>query len=93
MLKRLVRHLVDHGRLVQEISEQRRVKAPRVDTDSDYAGCVLARKSTTCAHLFPWRQLAQSRKLDAGSAQLESCARSSTQKSKEDRFCWARNAW
>ena len=28
------------------------VKAPRVDTDSDYAGCVLTRKNTTCAHLF-----------------------------------------
>ena len=49
MLKRLVRSLVGQGRLVQE---QRDVKAPRVDTDSDYAGCVLTRKSTTCAHLF-----------------------------------------
>ena len=73
MLKRLVRYLVGHGSLVLGISEQRRVKAPRVDTDSDYAGCVLARKSTTCAHLFPWRQLAQSGKLDAGYAQLECC--------------------
>ena len=36
--------------------------------------------------IFPWRQLAQSRKLDAGYAQLECCARSSTQESKEDRF-------
>ena len=52
MLKRLVRYFVGHGRLVQVISEQRYVKAPRVDTDSDYAGCVLTRKSTTCAHLF-----------------------------------------
>ena len=52
MLKRLVRYLVDHGRLVQVISEQRYVKARRVDIDSDYAGCVLARGSTTCAHLF-----------------------------------------
>ena len=49
------------------------MNAPRVDADSDYAGCVLARKSTTCAHLFPWRQLAQSRKLDAGYALLECC--------------------
>ena len=31
MLKCLVRYLVDHVRLVQGISEQRRVKAPRVD--------------------------------------------------------------
>ena len=26
------------------------VEAPRVDTDSDYAGCVLTRNSTTCAY-------------------------------------------
>ena len=52
MLKRLVRYLVGHARLVQVISEQRYVKASRVDTDSDHAGCVLTRKSTTCAHLF-----------------------------------------
>ena len=32
MLKRLIRYLVGHGRLVQVISEQRYVKAPRVDT-------------------------------------------------------------
>ena len=36
MLKRLIQHLVGHGRLVQIISEQRHVKAPRVNTDSDY---------------------------------------------------------
>ena len=36
MLKRLIRHFVDHGRLAQVISEQRYVKARRVDTDSDY---------------------------------------------------------
>ena len=52
ILKRLVRYLVGHGRLVQVISEQKHVRAPRVDTDSDYAGCVLTKKSTTCAHLF-----------------------------------------
>ena len=52
MLMRLVRYFVGHGRLVQVISEQRNVKAPRVETDSDYAGCVLTRQSTTCAHLF-----------------------------------------
>ena len=52
MLKRLVRYFVGHSRIVQVISEQRYVKAPRVDSDSDYAGCVLTRKSTTCAHLF-----------------------------------------
>ena len=51
MLKRLIRYLVGRSRSVQVISEQRHVKAPRVDTDSDYAGCVLTRKSTTGAHL------------------------------------------
>ena len=52
MLKRLVRYSVGHGKLMQKVSEQRYVKAPRVDTDSDHAGCVLIRKNTTCAHLF-----------------------------------------
>ena len=52
MLERLVQYLVGHGRLVQVISEQRYIKAPRLDTDSDHPGCVLTRKSTTCAHLF-----------------------------------------
>ena len=52
MLKRMVRYLVGHARLVQVISEQRFVKSPRADTDSDYAGCVLTRKSTTGVHLF-----------------------------------------
>ena len=28
------------------------VRGPRVETDNDYAGCVLTRKSTTCAHLL-----------------------------------------
>ena len=50
MLKRLIRHLVGHDRLVQVISEKRYVKAPRVDTDSEFAGCVLTRKSETGAH-------------------------------------------
>ena len=53
--------------------QQRHVKAPRVDIDSDYAGCVLTRKSTTCAHLFSWRRHAQSQKLDAVSATFECC--------------------
>ena len=49
------------GGLVQVISEQRRLKAPRVDTDSDYAGCALTRKSTTCAHLSHAVNLLESR--------------------------------
>ena len=40
MFKRLIQHLVGHGRLEQIISERRHVKAPRVSTDSDYAGFV-----------------------------------------------------
>ena len=52
MLQSLVRYLVAHGRLVQVVSEKRYVKAPLVDTESDYAGYVLTRKSTPCAHLF-----------------------------------------
>ena len=52
VLKQMVRYFVGHGRLVQVISEQRHVKAARVDTDSDYAGCVFTSKSTTRAHLL-----------------------------------------
>ena len=48
----MLKSLVGHGRLVQVISEQRYVKGPRVDADSDNARCVLTWKSTTCAHLF-----------------------------------------
>ena len=40
MLKRPTRYFADHGRLVQVISEQRYVKAPRVDTDSVCAGMI-----------------------------------------------------
>ena len=43
---------VDLQQAVKEVARSRFVKAPRVDTDSDYAGCVPTRKSTTCAHLF-----------------------------------------
>ena len=70
MPKRLVRYLVGHGRLVQVISEQRYVKAPRVDTDSDYAGCVLTRKSTTCTHLFRGVNLIKSRSSTQGTRSL-----------------------
>ena len=72
VLKRLVRYIVGHGRVVQVISEQRYVKAPRVDTDSDYAGCVLTSKSTTCAHLFHSVNLIKA-ELDARHAKFECC--------------------
>ena len=74
MLKRLVRYLVGHGRLEQFISEKRYVKAPRVDTDSDYAGCVLTKKSKTCAHIFHGVNLIKAR------------SQSFTQESKVDQF-------
>ena len=70
MLKRLIRYLVDHGRLVQVISEQRYVMAPRVDTDSGHAGCVLTRKSTTCAHLFHGVNLLKARSWTQGTRSL-----------------------
>ena len=75
MRKRLVRYFVGHGKHVQVSSEQRCVKAPapRVDIDSAYAGCVLTRKSTTCAHLFHGVQPDQSRKLDAMHTKFECC--------------------
>ena len=73
VLKRLVRYLVGHGRLVQVISEQRYVKAPRVDTDSDYAGCVLTRKSTTCAHLFQCVNLIKAGSWTQGTRSFECC--------------------
>ena len=37
------------GRLVQEISEHRHVKASRVDTDSDYVGCVITGSTISMA--------------------------------------------
>ena len=61
MLKRLVRYLVGHGRLVQVISEQRYAKTPRVDTDSDCAGCLPGRARRAS---FPWRQPEQGRVLE-----------------------------
>ena len=73
MLKRLVRYLVGHGRLVQVTPEQRYVKAPRVDTDSDYAGCVLTRKSTACAHLFYGVNLIKAGSWTEGTRSLRCC--------------------
>ena len=42
----ITRDFVGHGRQIQVNSEQRDVKAPREDTDSDQAECALTRKST-----------------------------------------------
>ena len=73
MLKRLVRYFVGHGRLGQVIPEQRYVKAPRVDTDSDCARCVLSRKSTTCALLVHGVKLIKSRSWTQGTRSFECC--------------------
>ena len=80
-------YFVDHGRLEQAISVKWYVKAPLVDINIDYAGCVFTRKST-----FPWRQLDQSPKLGAGYAQLECrrvrvLRRSQRCQNHDDRFC------
>ena len=56
----------NHGRLVQVISELRFVKALHVDTDSDSAGCVLAKKSTTCDRLFHGVNLIEARSWTQG---------------------------
>ena len=42
----IIRNFVGHGRQMQVISEQRDVKAPHEDTDSDHAERVPTRKST-----------------------------------------------
>ena len=52
-LKRSARYLVTHGRLVQEFTRQ--VEEPNrivVCTDSDHAGCLRTRKSTSSTKLF-----------------------------------------
>ena len=89
MLKRLVRYFVNHGRLVQVISEQKYVKAPRVDTDSDYAGCELSQEKHDVCSSLPWRQPNQGRKLDARYTQFE-CGRVRVlrRSQKVDRLCW-----
>ena len=42
----IIRDFVDHDRQMHGISEERKVKVSREDTDSDCAECVLTRKST-----------------------------------------------
>ena len=42
----IIRYLVGHGRQMQVSSEQREVKEPREDTDSDHAECVHTREGT-----------------------------------------------
>ena len=92
MLKRLVRYLVGLGRLVQVISEQRYVKATRLDTDSDFAGCVLTRKSTTCAHLFHGVNLIKARRWTLGTQSLSVDESEFTPELKARQFCWVRRA-
>ena len=73
MLKRLVRYLVGHSRLVQVISEQWYVKAPRVDSDSDYAEMRAYQEEYDVCSSLPWRQPDQGRELDARHAKFECC--------------------
>ena len=68
----MVRYLVGHGGLMQVISEQRHVKAPRVDTGSDYAGRAYQVEHDVRSSL-PWRQPDQSRELDARHTKFECC--------------------
>jgi len=54
-LKRAVRYLKGAGRVVQRFHQQGVPKRLTVFTDSDFAGCVRTRKSTSCCMVF-WGQ-------------------------------------
>ena len=51
-LKRAVRYLKGCGRLVQQFKQQAVPRQVVVCTDSDFAGCVRTRKSTSCCMVF-----------------------------------------
>ena len=71
MLKRLVRHLVDHGRLVQVISKQRYVKSTTRGHRQRLRGMRAYQEEHDVRSSVPWRQFDQSRELDARHAKLE----------------------
>ena len=71
MLKRLIRYLVGHGRLVHVISEQTYVKAPRVDTATMQDAHLPERVQQELT--LSWRQLTQSWKLHARYTKFECC--------------------
>ena len=93
MLKRLIRYLIGHGRLVQVTFEQRHVKAPRVDTDSDLRGmCTHSKQFNRSSSFFTvsiYLNLEVGRKVhDVRVLQ----SRNSTQESKAHRFYLERKA-
>ena len=51
-LKRAVRYLKGVGRIVQEFKQQARPDGLTVFSDSDFAGCVRTRRSTSCTMVF-----------------------------------------
>ena len=66
MLKRLNWDLDDHDRQTQAVSKQLDVKVSHVDTESDHAGCALAKKESeeSCIHI--WKLDAEHTKFDYG---------------------------
>ena len=59
-LKRAARYLHGAGRLVQRFEQQATPKGLTAYTDSDFAGCVRTRKSTSCSMVFWGKHLIKS---------------------------------
>ena len=71
-LKKLLRYLVSHRRVVQTFVPQTKVKRFSVATDSDHAGCLTTRKSTSGIFLFHGKNLIRSSSTTQGSVTLSS---------------------
>ena len=72
-LKRVARHLIGHGRLVQEFVRQ--IEEPSyvvVITDSDHARCLKTRKSTSSSTLFYGSRMLRSTSTTQGVIALSS---------------------
>ena len=72
-LKRVARNLIGHGRLVQELVRQ--VEEPSlvaVFIDSDHAGCLKTRKSTSSSRLFHGSHMLRSTSTTQGVIALSS---------------------
>ena len=59
-VKRIGRYLKKHPRLVQRFAKQSEVFQFTVESDSDYAGCVATRKSTSSTYLYHGKHLLRS---------------------------------